>query len=363
MKQFKKGVTVLVCTHNGALNLPDTFACLAKQKAIGVAWEILVVDNASTDNTAEVAQQLAASMGAVPVRVISEPLKGKEQGLYTGLRQASYQYVIVCDDDNWLDENYVGLAFRIMQEHPGVGLLGGRGLPAFDGPPPAWFFQFESFYAVGRQGRHDGMLVSSPGRGAYLWGAGSVINRAAIDLLESCGYRPVLTHADYPRFRCEDLELCLAIQLAGYAIMYDGRLVFRHHITADRLRWSYLMENSRAGGLGAALLQPYVDTLHSPGPRRGAHLVWGFYLVDSAWAVGRHLAAPKGWKFLASLLMRSKGFQGNYDYQVMMVDSYRLYGAWRVRRAFKKLYKRLAVLKEKLAEARLPSYTIDRSQI
>lgn len=350
MNHIPEGVTVLICSFNGAKNLPATLACLAAQQVgTSLDWEVLVVNNASSDNTREVALG-AQSIVPVSVRVLDEPVKGKDQALYTGIRQACYSYVLVCDDDNWLAADYVRVAFDIMNGHPRIGMLGGRGVPVFEKSPPSWFFQFESYYATGRQGRHRGELRATVDFGGYLWGAGSVIRKEAFLRLEEAGFERLLTYTQYPEYRCEDLELCLAIKMAGYKLWYDDRLVFQHYIPAQRLDWSYLLNNFKAGGMGAALLQPYREIVYAEDKGQGMPRRWLPALLVRLGGVTRYLSQPRSYPFFFAVLFRKGRFEGSIPFQEVVVNSYCLYALWRVRASHKALCGRLVQLSKALAK-------------
>ena len=78
------GLSVCICTHNGARRLPAVFDCLAAQTAPAALWELLVIDNASTDDTAAVATAQLDPFGS-RARVVSEP----EPGLMFARRRAA----------------------------------------------------------------------------------------------------------------------------------------------------------------------------------------------------------------------------------------------------------------------------------
>ena len=71
------GVSVVICCHNSAKRLPETLAHLAAQDVpVGTPWEVIVVDNCSTDGTSEVASRTWASRMTVPLRVVREERAG-----------------------------------------------------------------------------------------------------------------------------------------------------------------------------------------------------------------------------------------------------------------------------------------------
>ena len=70
-------ISVIICTYNGASRLPATLEKLAAQSVPAECpWEVLLIDNASTDDTAAVAKQIAIDFPA-PLRVLHEPTPGK----------------------------------------------------------------------------------------------------------------------------------------------------------------------------------------------------------------------------------------------------------------------------------------------
>lgn len=233
------GATLLVCTYNGALRLPQMLAHLAAQQvSTDIEWEVVLVSNASTDDTLVVAPQLWAELGApTSLRVFDEPQPGKENALIRGFDEARYAYICTVDDDNWLHPDYLAQAVAIMQAHPEIGILGAYAEGAFEIAPPAWFKQFQAVYAIGAPGPASGPLA----RGANVAGAGSVMSKHGWQLLRACGFEfnnsakrgAVLSGG-------EDVELGNALQLAGYKTWYDERLRFRHFMYKERLTWDYL---------------------------------------------------------------------------------------------------------------------------
>lgn len=256
----KKGVTVLVCTHNGGNNLKTTLLHLAKQNVDAhLDWEILLINNASTDNTREVALQVWNDFkSVVSFTVVDEPETGKDRAMDLGLSLAKYSYAIVCDDDNWLCDTYVQNSFTIMEGNPQIGMLGGKGVPSFEGTPPKWFTKFQNYYAVGSQSIVSGEIKHFWPAYRFIWGAGSVINMEAYSLLKRAGFSRILTQKKYPKVaRSEDLELCFAIWLTGYKIWYEKKLVYQHYISNDRLKWNYFLKVVKQSIPASHYLKPY----------------------------------------------------------------------------------------------------------
>lgn len=280
------GVSVIICCHNSAERLPQTLAHIAAQEVTnGRPWEVIVVDNGSTDDTGQVAQALWPPDPPAPLRVVHEHLPGLTHARHRGLIEAKYAVVCLVDDDNWLSPDWVQVTAEIMLEHPNVGACGGFGEAVCEVSAPAWFEQIQLAYAVGPQGERPGDVTET--RGA-LWGAGLAIRKSAWHDLVSSGFQSLLLDRRGTTLGGHgDTELCFALRLAGWRLWYEPRLRFRHFIPANRLSWDYLRRKQRGGGEAAVGLDPYYFVMKPN--RRGLLLIV------------RHLRQTWQWQALAEL--------------------------------------------------------------
>jgi glycosyltransferase involved in cell wall biosynthesis len=283
-KILKKGVTVLICTYNGAKNLPATLLNLSCQKiAPNIEWEVLLVDNASTDNSAKIAGEIWSRYGSpIPLKILRENKPGKDNAIDLGFSTAQYSYVIICDDDNWLKEDYVQLGYSIMNANPQIGMLGGKGIPVFeeDCAVPYWFNSFQKFYAVGPQNFLNGEIEHYWPAYRFLWGAGAVINLEAYRVLQDCGFKRILAYEKYPKVaRSEDVELSLAIWLSGYKLWYDERLVFQHFISKEKLKISCFLKIVKQSISAIHYLRPYQILIFTGTEDAPSKSFWWQYIV------------------------------------------------------------------------------------
>ncbi len=234
------GVSIIVCSYNGATRLPETLRHIAAQKLDdSITLEVIVVNNNSSDNTVQVATQVWQELASnIHFLIIDEPKPGKSFALAAGYNAANFEYLIVCDDDNWLDEKYVQIVYETMLHNPRIGVLGGRSEAVFEVEPPAWFKEYEGAYAVGKQADRSGDISTSRG---FVWGAGMVIRKKTWQDLIDFHFESIL-----PDRKGKDLssggdrELCVVIRFLGYEIYYDENLFLRHFIPSRRLEWQYL---------------------------------------------------------------------------------------------------------------------------
>lgn len=233
-----EGVSIIICCFNGALRLPCTLKHIAKQVVNDVPWEVIVVNNNSTDNTIEVTKQVWAKYNCIaPFRVIDEPEPGKSNALKKGINNAEYDYIIVCDDDNWLAETFVQIAYEIMHNNDSIGILGGDSIANCEVTPPEWFEANKNDYAVGKQGVESGDATAR----WFLWGAGAVIRKELYQYFINAGISNFLAgrKGNEDLTPGEDTEICKWCVLAGYKLWYDNRLIIKHFIPKERLTESY----------------------------------------------------------------------------------------------------------------------------
>src|SRR5689334_12658871 len=111
------GVSVILCCYNSATRLPQTFAHLAAQSIRReFPWEIVLVDNASTDNTKDAASDLWRKFNhPAPLKIVDQPIPGLSYARAKGVEVSQYDVIIFCDDDNWLHPDYMYEAYSIIK--------------------------------------------------------------------------------------------------------------------------------------------------------------------------------------------------------------------------------------------------------
>lgn len=230
---INKGVTIIICTFNGEERLESTIRHIAKQNVPQhIKWEVILADNGSKDNTKAVAldEWSKYNLNNIPFHVLEETKPGKLYALQNAIYKAMYEYIIICDDDNWLANDYVFKAFNLLEANQNVAAAGGMGIPVTDGVLPQWFQHYHYAYAVGPQAEKKGLIKS---RG-ILWGAG-LITRRSIYLKMYKLYQSFLPESKLNILSAEDTEYCIRLQLKGYDLYYDPSLIYHHFISAFKL--------------------------------------------------------------------------------------------------------------------------------
>jgi len=128
--------TVLICTYNRADLLREMLESLRGVRSTR-QWDVIVVDNNSTDHTRAVVEELAASF-PVPLLYVFEPRQGKSHALNTGIDLSSASIIVFTDDDVRVGEGWLDAACRALDADDEIDYTGGPVRPIWGAPPPAW---------------------------------------------------------------------------------------------------------------------------------------------------------------------------------------------------------------------------------
>jgi GT2 family glycosyltransferase len=251
------GISIVVCSHNGAARLVDTLGRIAAldPPPAGLPWEVIVIDNDSKDETAEVARRFGAEQSPVPFALIHEPTLGLSFARRAGLDAARYEWVSFVDDDNWVAQDWLTAISIVMHTHPETGACGGWVKAVWEREPPPWLKHLKHHFAIGKQAHDAGDVCDTVG---YLWGAGLTVRKTAWHAALARGFVPLATGRRGQELRAgDDEELCYALRITGWGLRYDPRIQLEHFIPAHRMSWEYMRRLHRGFGAASAMLEPY----------------------------------------------------------------------------------------------------------
>lgn len=249
--RLEAGLSVVICCYNSERRIRATLKYLAAQKNVDFPLEIILVNNASTDATVETANSEWNSLkDPYCLRIVDEPLPGLMNARIAGVAAAKYEYLVFCDDDNYLCESYLSSVFRYFTEHPKVGAIGGEGKVTSDVEIPEWFPYFSNFYACFPQTN-----------ARLLYGAGLSVRTGVLRYILS--KKPsfyLVGRAGSGLMGGDDHELCYLIKWTGVDIAYVPELHFLHYMPSSRLDLDYLKRILYGSGLSSPRLWAFEDS-------------------------------------------------------------------------------------------------------
>jgi glycosyltransferase involved in cell wall biosynthesis len=267
------GVSIIVCCYNSSTKILSTLNHLFKQEVPSdIPWEIILIDNASTDDTytiAETAFKKHRSLINAELILLSEPKPGKSEALATGMEQAKYSYLVICDDDNWLQADYVVKAYELMEANQQIGILGGLCVPAYGlDQIPFWMPQYVGGYACGNPEQEAGEVND-------VVGAGMVIRQEGVKLLNKANFKSLLSSRRGKVItNGEDTEICKVFKIAGYEIYYNPILKLHHFISKEKINWAYCVKLFASFKHSEVLLELYSFAAQNKYPKQLPPLFW-----------------------------------------------------------------------------------------
>lgn len=241
----KLDFTIAIPTYNGGDRITDVLDCLRWQlNSEAICWEVIVVDNNSTDNTAEVVKQSQANWPML--RYAFEAEQGAGYARKKAVHLARSPLVGFLDDDNLPSMVWLSEAYRFARAHPKAGVIASRIRGRFDGPTPENFERIAPFLALTDRG--DFPLIYAPEKKILPPSAGMVIRREA--WLKHLPEKLVLSgRTQKSTLTGEDLEAVLHIQRAGWEVWYNPAMCLEHLIPAHRLTRPHLISLMKGIGL------------------------------------------------------------------------------------------------------------------
>lgn len=237
---MSNGISIILCCYNSASRIEYTLRHIAAQSfPTEIAAEVILVDNNSTDNTSDLATRVWDDMGfnvSFSFRLLNEDKQGLVYARITGVKAAQYNYIVFCDDDNWLAPDYCSRVMQFFDDNPDFGLLGGYCNAISSVPLPEWFHAKRNAYACGQQYYFSGDVTGK----AFLWGAGLASRRELLLVVYAPEIPVVLTgRKGNELISGDDDEINGRIWLLGYKTWYEESLVLKHFIDPKRLYIEY----------------------------------------------------------------------------------------------------------------------------
>lgn len=256
MELANRGVSIVICCFNSAIRLPETIRHIALQEVPNdIPWELIVVNNNSTDNTTTIALAEIQKYETLVSRskIVDEPMAGLSYARQKGVSVATYEYLVFCDDDNWLDTNYTNIAYKTLNSNAKIGAVGGQSIEISEAKFPDWWDDYKSGYAVGKQAENTGDISYRK----YLWGSGLAFKKTLFT--KAFKHIPsLLTDRKGNELSSGgDSELCMRFLLMGYQLYYDESLKFKHYIDPNRLTWSYRKQLFQGFTYSSEILNAY----------------------------------------------------------------------------------------------------------
>ncbi len=236
-----KSLTIVICTYNRAeqlkLVLRDFQEQIEDLDASDI--EIIVVDNNSSDRTAELVDKFA-------VRYIKETEQGSSPARNAGIKAATGHMIAFVDDDIRLNSVWLAEVYKLAKSKPRMVAYGGKVTPDWQTEIPQWLNlepPFEIIQSIFPSHNYGDKERKYP----FYFGNRKIFNPISANLIVSRDlfaelglFRTDLGIHGKERGACEDTELCWRILGAGYPVKYFPQVNVYHPVGPDRMNKAFV---------------------------------------------------------------------------------------------------------------------------
>jgi glycosyltransferase involved in cell wall biosynthesis len=232
-------ITIAIPTYNGAERFPLVLDGLYEQtQTKEITWEVIVIDNNSRDDTAQIVQNYQKKWGdAIALDYFFEARQGLAFARERAIQEAKGELVAFLDDDNIPAKDWVYQAVQFSLKYPRAGAYGGRILADFEVDPPENINKIIGFFAI--RDRGDRANLYKPKVLSLPPGAGLVVRKKVWQECCAESYQFIGRIGD-SMLGGTDYEMLVYIYKIGWEIWYNPEMSLKHKIPAHRLEKDYL---------------------------------------------------------------------------------------------------------------------------
>lgn len=228
-------LSLIIATYNGADSLPVTLESLTHQTLDKELWEVVIVNNNSTDSTAKVVGDFMAAHPEIRMRLVDEPNQGLSWARNRGIDESTGEYIVIIDDDESACPELLREYFDFLDTHPHIVAAGGRITPRFPAKRPKWLSRITERPIAGTL--NLGNEIRPFPEGKYFGGGNMALRRTAIDYYGK--FDTNLGRRGSKLLGGEEKELYMRYYASGEDIYYLPAAEIFHHIDTERLTKPY----------------------------------------------------------------------------------------------------------------------------
>jgi glycosyltransferase involved in cell wall biosynthesis len=239
-------ISVVICTYNRAEFIKESMESLHVQTLAHSAFEVIVVNNNSTDNTAAICRQFIAEHPDFQIRYLEEPKQGASFARNTGAKKVRSPLLCFMDDDAIAEPDYLERIVNFFLQHPAAGGLGGRIIPKYIPQEPVWMSHFVSSL-VGNFDYSETVCEFSANK--YPLESNMIIRKIDFDAIG--GFNEALPGVvGTLRIGGEGKDFFFRLKALGRKIYYDPNIRVQHIVETKKLTREYMYRVASGIGRG-----------------------------------------------------------------------------------------------------------------
>lgn len=288
-------LSVIICTYNRDKYIYNALKSVAENDFPKASYELLLINNNCTDNTAAECQRFAADFPDVDYCEFVETNQGLSYARNRGIKESRGEALIFLDDDAFVQKDYLHQLHQFLEKYPDAMAWGGKISPIFEtGEAPKWLSKWTYSWVSAIDKGREVVLFSSSNKKDYPIGANMGIRR---QVFEECGYFNVaLGRSKKNMMGGEEKDIFDKIASAGHKIYYFPNIDVSHVIPPQRVTLDFIRRMGFGVGKSeqmrtkALSRKRFFRRLLSEGVKWGATLLlWVYYTILAKPAVANAL--------------------------------------------------------------------------
>lgn len=228
-------LSLIIPTHNRAEQLIAALQSVVQQRVAVEEWECVVVNNASTDDTLARFAAFAAAHPTFNLRIVTELEPGVSYARNRGVAEALAPYVACIDDDERINEEFIGAYIDFFEEHPDAAVAGGRIIAEYTTERPAWMSRYTEMPIANPMDFGPEVRLFPVGR---VPGGGNMAFRRATAVCYG-GFDPELGRVGRELIGGEENDFFERLLRGGEKIWYVPSAIMWHIIPPQKLTKAY----------------------------------------------------------------------------------------------------------------------------
>lgn len=239
-------ISIVICTYNRDEYIQEAMESLYNQTLAKEAFEVIIVNNNSSDNTEQVCTNFIATHLDAQFYFFNEQQQGASFARNTGAKLSKSPLLCFMDDDAVAEKNYLQRIIHFFESNPNTGGLGGKIIPRYLPSEPKWMSYFVSSL-VGNFDYAQTVTEFSPNK--YPLESNMIIKKE--DFIAVNGFNTALPGV-IGNFRIggEGKEFFLKLKAIGKSIYYDPSIIVEHVVETKKLTSEYLYRVASGIGRG-----------------------------------------------------------------------------------------------------------------
>ena len=286
--EVKPFVSVIIPTHNRSQLLKQTVDTILAQNYPEDRWELILVDNNSSDDTAGVIADVVARDHRVSG--LSERRKGAHFARNSGALAAKGDVLYFTDDDMLAEPDMLARIVEGFEADDSVASVTGKVLPKWETEPPVWVLELCRNELLSLIDLGEATIISDDDPGVF--SCHQAVKRDVF--LQAGGYNPDTNAETFTGDN--ETGLNIKIKSLGKKFAYVGGAVTHHMIPASRMTQRYL--NSRFADQGFCDSYTQFRAIHPSRARLAKRMIAHSVLagVDVLKAAARRVAGDDEWR-------------------------------------------------------------------